>query len=101
MDTYRAMAKLLAVSDSKALAGEGGWDAVVLVAPDAGYPIVKAHLAAGGRAVIAQDGDASCTLHLGDTSEPLPDTGEDALAAAVTRFLHQGARTASGAPVGA
>jgi cyanophycin synthetase len=69
---------------------------LVIAAPSADYPIVKSHLAAGGRAVIADEGDESCTLHNADTSEQMPESGDDALAQAVARFLPRGARTPSG-----
>lgn len=82
MNTYGTMAKLQAVSDSKALTGEGGWDAVVLVAPDAarvGVPelagvleaarAVDADLGKGAPAVLPAPGLAGGRLVVADTGD--------------------------------
>lgn len=70
---------------------------LVLVAPSANYPVVQAHLAGGGRAVLANADTSACDLHTGDKSEKITDTG-DALAAALGHLLVSGPRNTAGKP---
>jgi cyanophycin synthetase len=71
-------------------------DKLVLVAPNADYPIIKAHVASGGRAITGIEG--ALRAHAGDSAESL-EGAHGALGSALSRFLAPGPRTARGLPV--
>jgi hypothetical protein len=100
----RALACLIALASTVvvALGDDAGLaiprEKLVLVAPSAEDPRVRAHLEVGGRAVIGAEG-ARVELRQGAQVELVSTAGAGPLAGAVAHCLAPGARTAAGEPL--